>query len=394
MRAPAWLRSLRDMNDGLRVRRPDYSIFVLVVLLSLFGLVMVFSASYYTYALKEKVTGVYVIVKQGRMLVMGLAAMLITMQVPYHFYSRWRFLNMPFISLVAVGVSALFLIIVLFTGADTNGAKRWLEIGPLSFQPSEVARFAMILFVGNEFARKREDLVQRKDFVRFAAAFAPSLLAAGILCGLILAGRNLSMTAATGLTFLCMCIAAGINWRFMGVMGLVALGMGVLFTLTESYRVKRLLVFMDPFEDAMGNGYQVVQSLYALGNGGLTGVGLGNSTQKYLYLTYGDSDFIYAIIGEETGFIGICVLLAVYALLIIRGLHTAWYAADTEGLMLSVGVISAIAIQLLINVAVCTSSMPPTGVPLPFISSGGSSMVIFMGEAGILLNVSRYTRAR
>ena len=180
--------------------------------------------------------------------------------------------------------------------------------------------------------------------------------------------------------------------RFVTLMAVGALALGVFFTVTEDYRMARAVIFTDPFSDPSDKGYQLVQSLYALGSGGLTGVGLGNSTQKYLYLTYGDSDFIFSIIGEEIGFIGIVAMLAVYALLMVRGLRCAWYAQDTYGLMMATGIISTIAIQLLINVAVCTSSMPPTGLPLPFISSGGSSIVIFMAETGILLNVSRFSR--
>ncbi len=374
-------------------RKPDYMIFVLVMILSLFGLIMVFSASYYTYAVKNSDTsGITVLLKQGWMVVIGLVAMIVTMQIPYHFYSRFRVKGFSAIAILAVVVSLALLVAVLLTAEDKNGAKRWLAIGPISFQPSEVARFAMILFVADEFARKRDDLVQRRDFIRFAKAFAPSLLVAGSICALILLGSNLSMTAATGLTFLCMCIAVGINWRFITLMAVGALALGVFFTVTEDYRMARAVIFTDPFSDPADKGYQLVQSLYALGSGGLTGVGLGNSTQKYLYLTYGDSDFIFSIIGEEIGFIGIVAMLAVYALLMVRGLRCAWYAQDTYGLMLATGIISTIAIQLLINVAVCTSSMPPTGLPLPFISSGGSSIVIFMAETGILLNVSRFSR--
>lgn len=379
-------------DQRLVARKPDYIIFVLVTALSLFGLIMVFSASYYTYAVKAGASGISVLLKQGWMVVIGLVLMIITMNIPYHLYNRFRVKGFSIVAVLAVLASVVLLMIVLILPGDLNGAKRWINIFGVSIQPSEIGRFAMIFFVADEFSRKREDLTQRRDFIRFAKAFAPSLFVAGGICALILAGSNLSMTAATGLTFICMCVAAGINWRFIALMCFGALALGTLFTITESYRMARVLIFTDPFSDPQGNGYQVVQSLYALGAGGLTGVGIGNSTQKYLYLTYGDSDFIFAIIGEETGFIGIILLLAVYALLIYRGLRCAAFTVDTDGLLLATGIISTIAIQLIINVAVCTSSMPPTGLPLPFISAGGSSMIIFMVETGILLNVSRFSR--
>jgi len=395
------------MSDRrLMARKPDYLMFVLVVILSLFGLVMVFSASYYNHAVKESGTGISVLTKQAGFVGGGLLLMIVAMAIPYHWYNRFRIQNVynilhipikflgdySLIPILAVLVSVILLVIVLLLPGDLNGAKRWINIASVSVQPSEIGRFAMILFVADEFARKREDLVQRRDFLRFLKAFMPSLIVTGVICSLILLGSNLSMTAATGLTFICMCIVSGINGKFIFWMFCAAIGVGVFFGVTESYRMARLRIFWDPFVDPQGNGYQLVQSLYALGAGGLTGVGIGNSTQKYLYLTYGDSDFIFSIIAEEIGFIGVMLLLAVYCALIYRGLHSAIYAADANGLIMATGIVSTIAIQLFINIAVCCSAMPPTGLPLPFISAGGSSMLVFMVETGMLLSVSRFSR--
>lgn len=376
--------------------KPDYLIFALVSVLVLFGLVMVFSASYYTYAVKSSTDGFHVLRNQTLYAAMSIAVMVVVLNIPYTSYLSWRKIRgkelpVSIVPALAVLASVVLLMLVLMSDADLNGAKRWIKIGPVSVQPSEVGRFSMILFVADEFGRKKDALQQRKDFVTFIKAFHPSFLVAVGICSLILAGSNLSMTAATGLTFICMCIAIGINWRFVILMVVGAVGLGVLFTVTKSYRMKRAAIFLNPFSDPTGDGYQVVQSLYALGNGGLTGVGLGESTQKFLYLTYGDSDFILAIIGEELGLIGLIALLLVYAALILRGLRCANRSSDSRGLCLATGIVSAIAVQLIINVAVCTSSIPPTGVPLPFISAGGTSMLIFMAEAGILLNTSRYT---
>jgi cell division protein FtsW len=186
-----------------------------------------------------------------------------------------------------------------------------------------------------------------------------------------------------------MFVAAGINWKRFAVM-LSACGVfGFVFTVTEAYRLRRLLIFLHPWSDPRGDGYQIVQSLYALGNGGLFGVGLGNSRQARLFLPYAESDFILSIIGEELGFVGFAVLVVFFWVLIWRGLLVATRAQDEFGMLMATGITSLIGIQFLINVLVVTSTMPPTGVPLPFISNGNTSLVIFMAAVGILLNISR-----
>lgn len=358
----------------------DYAIFAIVVILVMFGVVMVFSASYYTNQSNDG-DGLNYFWQQLLGAGIGLAAMIVLACVDYHVYQKM------FIPALLMLVSAVFLVMVLFTQEDTGGAKRWLDLGFVSFQPSEAGRFALLVFCADWLARYRQEITGR-DFRKFMGAISAPFLAAGAVCGLILAENSLSMTAATGLMFICLLVAAGISGRVLALLGAGAAGLGTVFALIKPYRVARLTIFTNPWKDPLKNGYQVIQSLYALGAGGLLGVGLGNSRQKYLFLKYCESDFILSIIGEELGFVGVAALLAAFLALIWRGMLTATRAPDTFGLLLAAGITAVIAIQVIINVAVVTSSMPPTGVPLPFISKGNTSLVIFMSEIGILLNIS------
>ena len=215
-----------------------------------------------------------------------------------------------------------------------------------------------------------------------------------IVAVLIVFEPSLTMTLMLFAAVLCMFIAAGIKWRILFTLGGTAAIVGAIAIWSQEWRRDRVGIFLTPWLDPNDTGYQLTQSLYALGSGGLLGVGLGNSKQKLLYLTYGNSDFILSIIGEELGFIGVTLLLIAFIILIVRSYVVAINCKDLFGTILAVGIVSTIAIQTVMNVAVATCSIPPTGVPLPFISSGNTSLIIFMAEMGILLNVSRQTRAR
>ncbi|MGI5877184.1 MAG: FtsW/RodA/SpoVE family cell cycle protein [Christensenellales bacterium] len=358
----------------------DYLIMLIVVGLVLFGVVMVFSASYYSYQVREG-DGLSRFIKQLQGAAIGLALMIILAFVDYHVLQR---------ALIPVGlllISIAFLVVVLFTEEDILGAKRWLDLGFISFQPSEVARFALLVFCADWLSRFRREVTGR-DFRKFMRGMSAPFLAAGVVCGLILAGNSLSMTIATALMFFCLLVTVGISGRILALTGTGVGVLGAVFTFIAPYRVARFTIFTNPWKDPRDSGFQLIQSLYALGAGGLFGVGLGNSRQKYLFLTYCESDFILSIIGEELGFLGVTVLLIFFMALIWRGTLTAMYAPDTFGLLMAAGITALIAIQVIINVAVVTSSMPPTGVPLPFISAGNTSLIIFMSEIGVLLNIS------
>jgi len=368
-----------------RFRGFDITLFVLTVGLALFGVVMVFSASYYS-SQNSGGTGVYFLEKQIQGIGIGLFFLISLSYLPYQFFSRKS------VVYGMLGIAVVCLIIVLLTPEDTNGAKRWLNLGFVSFQPSEVGRFAMLCFCAMWFARY-EKAMRSKRFSVFFRALLPALGVAGLVCGLILAGSNLSMTACTGMLFLCLLLYVGVNMRIMGLFYASAGLAGVLATVTKAYRMRRLMIFTNPWRDPQGDGHQLVQSLYALGAGGLFGVGLGNSRQKYLYLPYAESDFIMAIIGEELGLVGIALVLAAFGVLIWRGFVIAAHAKDTHGMLLAAGIISIVAIQMLVHIAVVASVMPPTGVPLPFVSAGNTSLIMFMAEMGVLLNISRQSRA-
>jgi len=376
-----------------RFRNLDYLIFFLVVGLCCFGILMVFSASYYTYQFKTDSTGVSLVIKHAINVIAGLGIMTVVMMFfDYHWLAKLRIFHgrvglLPFL---AVLLSLGLLVVVFFIGQNLNGADRWIRIFGISVQPSEIARISMVLFVADQLSYFYDEICQRRNF-RLCMDYAwPTFLVAGLLCVLILAGNALSMTAITGITFLILLWVANFNTRLVGFISVGVFAMGAAVIRFSEFRWNRMMIFRDPWQDPQGAGYQLIQSLYALGNGGLFGVGIGNSRQKYQYLTYGDSDYILSIISEEVGFVGVVILILAYLFLIYRGLLVARRAPDRLGMLLATGITSILAIQLIINILVVTSVMPPTGVPLPFISSGGSSLLIFLASMGLLLNISRF----
>ncbi len=363
----------------MRNRSPDYTIMVIVFLLVMFGMVMVFSASYYSNQSSGQ-DGLFFFRKQIQGALIGFAAMILLSFVDYHIYQS------KFITIGSVLLSIVLLVAVLFTGEDIYGAKRWLDLGFVSFQPSEIARISIVFFAANALS-KRFKLIKSSRFGDFIKGVWPVLFVAAIICTLIFI-ENLSMTLTVLAVIICMLIAAGTSGKSLAAIMAGGIGVGAIGIAIEPFRVQRLMIFGNPWKDPSDTGYQLVQSLYALGSGGLLGVGLGNSKQKHLYLTFGESDFILSIIGEELGFLGITILLAIFIILIWRCLMSALRAPDAFGMLLCAGLTSIIAVQVIMNVAVVTSSMPPTGVPLPFVSAGNTSLIVFMSAMGIILNIS------
>ncbi|MCK5130410.1 MAG: cell division protein FtsW [Clostridiales bacterium] len=360
---------------------PDYTLFAIVFSLVLFGMLMVFSASYYNLQSAEEAGFTY-FTKQAVGAGIGLLVMVILSFVDYHVFQRLR---IPFILIV---ISIFLLILVLIIGEEINGAKRWLDLEILSFQPSEIARVAIMLF-SVDFFSKRGKALRTDSIKQYISITAPVLIYLAIICGLIIAEPNLSMMISVLAVIFCIMIVSGTHPKPLFTMIATGIAAGAIFIASASYRIARLRIFLNPWKDSSDGGYQLIQSLYALGSGGLTGVGLGNSRQKHLYLTFGESDFILSVIGEELGYIGIIILMSIFAFLIYRGVKIAQRAPDTFGMLLSAGIISMIAIQVVIHVAVVTSSMPPTGVPLPFVSAGNTSLIMFMASIGVLLNISK-----
>jgi cell division protein FtsW len=353
----------------------DYGIFYIVLILVAIGVVMVYSASSY-YAMHESGSSTTYLKKQGLAAILGFFAMLVFTRIDYHKLKKVTVFLMFF-------TIPLLLVVRLFPAV--NGAQRWIPLGPFgSFQPSELAKYVVVMFLAMSLEAKKEGIKQ------FFTGVVPYIVVAGFYAGLVLAQKNLSIAALIMIvTFILLfCAGARLNHMFLYVAPALV-SAAVLFTVTESYRLKRMTNFINPWDDAAGDGYQLIQSFYALGAGGITGLGLGQSRQKTLYMPEPHNDFIFSIIGEELGLIGCLIIIGLFIFLIWRGVSVALRAKDTYGKLLAMGITSVIGVQAIINIAVITGSMPVTGVPLPFISSGGTSLLITMCAIGILLNISR-----
>ena len=373
-----------ERQARVKMHRMDYGILLTVTLLCAFGLVMVFSASYYyaqNYA-GANYDGYFYLKKQAVYMLIGYPIMLLLSFFDYRRLEKYK--------VIGFLVSVVLLVAVLIFGEELNGGKRWLNIAGQSIQPSEIAKFGMMLYMCAFMSKKHAIM---RDFKR---GMLPMLLAIGVICGLIMLQPNMSMAVIVGMMGYALLFAGGADIKQMLLLGVVLVALFVLFAVIEPYRFARLTSFRDPWNDGdggLGSGYQLIQSLYALGSGGLFGLGLNNSRQKLLYMTYGESDFIVAILGEELGFVGAVAVMCAYGFIIFRGLRTALRCRDRFGSLLATGITVVFALQVFVNIGVVTGSMPTTGQALPFISAGGSSLLIFLAAMGVLLNISRYTTA-
>lgn len=352
----------------------DYVIFYTVILLLAVGVVMVYSASSYYAMFRENDSTAY-LKKQLVWAGLGLVAMGVMMSFDYHKLKKYTAIAM---------IVCIPLLLLVFAFPGVNGAQRWIQLGPLSFQPSELAKYVVVLFLAKCLEVKGEGV---KDFF---TGIVPYLCVSGVFAVLVLAEKNLSIASVIMIvTFIVLFAAGGRNKHLFGIVAPVMITAAAVLALVEPYRRARMLNFINPWKDPAGDGYQLIQSFYALGAGGITGLGLGQSRQKTLYMPEPHNDFIFSIIGEELGLIGCICIIILFVIFIWRGIQVAMKARDTYGTLLAVGITSVIAVQCLINIAVVTGSMPVTGVPLPFISYGGTSLVINMIAMGILLNISR-----
>lgn len=354
----------------------DYTFLVIILMLLAFGLVMVFSASS---ASAHYIQGdaTYFFKRQLLWAILGLISMFAMSKIPYKVL--YRYTNLLFVG------SIVLLLLVPIIGVDSNGAKRWLGVGPVTFQPSEVAKLTVIIFLAKAISRDPDSVNHfKKGFLKYLGIVV-------IIAGIVLIEPHMSGAMVIMLVGCAVLFVAGFKGIYFAGMASLAIPAAIALAVFSPYRLKRVTSFLNPFADKLGDSWQIVQSLYAIGSGGLFGLGLGQSRQKFLYIPEPQTDFIYSIICEELGFVGAVFVILLFALLIWKGIVIARKAPDVFSSLTVSGIIALVAVQVLMNIAVVTSTMPVTGIPLPFFSYGGSSILFLLTEMGIVLNISRYT---
>lgn len=355
----------------------DWVLVFIVVVLVLFGFLMVYSSSYPDGYYKFDGDPFYFLKKQVIAAVIGLAGMIFFANIPYKLYSKFN----KVILIACIG----FALLTVVLGIASNGAQRWINIGGISLQPSEIIKIGGVLYMADYFNKNR------KNMSSFTKGFIPSFLLIGLFCGLIAMQDDLSTAIILGGTLIVMFFCAGAKIsQLVALFGLAVAGVVTLIAM-QPYRITRVIVFFDPFKYKQDEGWQIIQSLFALGTGGLFGMGIGKSRQKFFYLPEAYNDFIFSIIGEELGFIGCVFVILGFVIFAWRGLRISMNTEDFFGSQVALGMTTLVLVQFLIHVAVATSSMPPTGRALPFISAGGSSLMFLLCSMGILLNISKYS---
>jgi len=365
------LSTMKSLKNG------DFLLIVLTLGITIFGIIMVFSASYYL-SINTWGNPFHFLIRSIIWAALGLGLMFFLMHINYKLYYYLA-------PLIMIGSTVLLLLLFTPLGVTRNHATRWLGVGDFTIMPGEVAKIAAIIFVAWFLSK---DPARIRSFFK---GVLPLILLSAILGYMILRQPALSTAITVVGIIVGIMFVAGLHMFYLAGT-LAAGGAGVWFLIHSGvapHWYHRITSFIDPWADAQNTGYQAVQSLMALGSGGLTGMGLGRGIQKNSNLPEAHNDFILAIIGEELGFIGCVILFAVYLLMIWRGMLIAVNAKDTFGMLLASGITIMLALQVILNIAVVTSSMPPTGITLPFVSYGGNAVLLFMGSMGILLNISR-----
>lgn len=359
----------------------DEWLFAATLGLALFGVVMVYSASA-DLAFADNGTQYHYVKRQAMWTVAGLLAMMGAM----HFdYTRLRDRRI----VVALLAGTVVMLLAVFAFPRINGAHRWIKLpGGFSLQPSELAKLALTIFLARFLERRAgEEHALWKTFM-------PCVLMTGLLIILIGAEPDLGTAMMLGIICVVMLFAAGARLLYLGVVGAAGVAGIVFMILLFPFRMRRMVAFLDPWADAQGDGYQVVQSLIAVGSGGTEGLGFAQGRQKMLFLPFAHSDFIFAVVGEELGLIGALTLILVFGLFLWRGVRAARRAPDRFGTLLGLGIVVGIVAQALFNISVVLSLVPPKGIPLPFISYGGSSMMLTLVSVGVLLNISQQGTAQ
>ncbi len=346
-----------------------------LIMLCIISLVFIYSASNYS-AKSTYNDSFYFVKKQAFGFVIGAFIFVLTLFFDIDFLKKFSF------PLAIVTIILLCLVFVPGIGVENYGAKRWINLYITTIQPSEIAKFSLILFSATYISKHPER--NENIFQVF-----PILIYGLILCFLIILEPNMSITACVGILLISLLFTIGVKIKYLLFIIIPALILGVVLIIIEPYRFSRLMAFINPWSSPKGEGYQLIQSLYALGSGGFFGVGIFKSRQKYAFLPFSESDFILSVIGEETGFFGVFFLFFIYFLLIFCGFKVAKNAKNTFSYFLSIGISLILTIQTVINALVVSGSIPPTGLPLPLISSGNTSIIVFIFEIGILCNIAR-----
>ncbi len=358
---------------------PDFILMIVTFTLLAVGLIMVYSAS--AIWAEYKFSDSFFFAKRQTLFAgVGIVAMFFIMNINYWTWRRW--------SKVLLIVCFVLLILVLIPGIGNvrNGSRSWIGVGAFSIQPSEFMKLAMIAFLA-KFLSERQKLI-----TSFTKGLVPSLGLAFLAFAMIMLQPDLGTGTVMMGTCVVMIFIAGARVSHFVFLGLLGVAGFIGLIASAPYRIKRITSFLDPWSDPLGSGFQIIQSLYAIGPGGLFGLGLGESRQKFFYLPEPQTDFIFAILSEELGFIGGSFIILLFALLLWRGIRIALGAPDLFGSFLAVGIIAMVAIQVMINIGVVTGLMPVTGITLPFLSYGGSSLTLMLMAIGVLLNISRYSR--
>ena len=373
---------LRAPASPLLKQKPiDKTLLTIMTVLLLLGLLTLFSATYY----RAQDTGApwAEVVKQLFGVAVGAVAMCFTTRIPYQFWGRRS------VVVAGVVISAILLLLVVIPGVGVylNGSRRWLRIAGVSFQPGEFAKYAVVLFMAMTLTARG------KRVEKLFSGILPVLAVPGIMFLLILEQPNLSTAGTIIIVSVILVMLAGAKWRHMLVLGAGGFVLGAYYAWSEEYRRERLLSFMDPFAKMSDEGYQLSQSLIAFGSGGLFGMGLGQGRQKFAYLPYPESDFIFAIVGEDFGLIGCLAVICLFVAFLLSGMRIAMTCDDKFGCLLAAGIVGMICVQAFINMGVVVGVLPTTGLPLPFFSAGGTSLSITMAAVGIVLNISRSCRS-
>lgn len=377
------INSSKNDNKNL-----DFGMFITIIILLCSGIVMVASASSY-YALSNYGNSNYFLVRQLLYGVVGFVSMIIISKIDYRKYKKWGYL---------LYILCLILLVLVLTplGQTRNGAKRWLGFGALVFQPSEIMKIGLVIGMSTYMYLNYKKLNTLKGYI------VPSIMLV-LVVGIMFLQKHLSGTIVMVVAAFSIIFASGIKikLRYIVLGGIFIIGILALFILMPSgkssenkgsFRLDRIVSFLNPEEDIKGGNWQAAQSLYAIGSGGVFGRGLGQSRQKYLWLPEAQNDFIFSVVGEELGFIGTFAILVLFTFFIYRGYRIAITAKDMYGALLATGITSAFALQILVNIAVVTCTVPVTGMPLPFFSYGGTALFINLCTMGILLNISRHSK--